>query len=69
MTGWMRGGLLMVWLAALGWLWMAGALGTLSVVAAASLGLVLALRPGAWHRRRRSGLRYVEMGKAPVGLF
>ncbi|WP_286608102.1 hypothetical protein [Variovorax jilinensis] len=60
----------MVWLVALGWLWMVGALGAVAVGVAALAGLVvLALRPGAWHRRRRSGLRYVEMGKAPVGLL
>ncbi|MDM0012222.1 hypothetical protein QTH87_07200 [Variovorax sp. J22P168] len=54
----------------MGWLWMVGALGAVAVGVAALAGLVvLALRPGAWHRRRRSGLRYVEMGKAPVGLL
>ena len=68
MTTWTRGVLWIVWLAAVGWLWVGGSLGTGAALAAAVLSLLLFVLPGAV-RRRRSTLQYVEMGKAPVGLL
>jgi hypothetical protein len=69
MTTWMRGMLWIVWLAVTGWLWHGGALGTVAALASAAVGLVVVALPAAAGRRRRSGLRYVEMGKQPVGLL
>ena len=68
MTTWTRWVLWMVWLAAVGWLWFAGSLGTGTALAAVLPSPLLFLLPGAV-RRRRSGLQYVEMGKEPVGLL
>ncbi|MBO9515559.1 MAG: hypothetical protein J7549_15695 [Variovorax sp.] len=64
----MRGALWLLWLAATALLWRAGALGTGAALAAGLLSVVVLVWPGAAHRRRRSHLQYVEMGKAPVGL-
>jgi hypothetical protein len=58
----------MVWLAAVGWLLVGGSIGTGAALASALLSLLLFALPGSV-RRRRSGLRYVEMGKEPVGLL
>ena len=68
MTTWLRGVLWVVWLASATWLWLVGALGAGGALAAGVLSLVLFVWPGAGHRRRRSELQYVEMGKAPVSL-
>lgn len=68
MMTWMRGVLLLVWLASVGLFWEMNAIGTGGALAASALGLAAAVWP--WTaRRRRSALRYVEMGKQPVGLL
>jgi hypothetical protein len=69
MTIWMRTLVWVAWLAAVGWLWRAGELGTGGALACALLSLLLFAVPGVVHRRRRSSLQYVEMGKQPVGLL
>ena len=69
MTTWMRGMLWIVWLAVTGWLWHDGAFGAAAALALAAVGLVAVALPATASRRRRSGLRYVEMGKQPVGLL
>jgi hypothetical protein len=69
MTTLMRGVLCLVLLAVVTWLWHAGALGTGMALAACLLSAVVLVWPGAAHRRRRSTLQYVEMGKEPVGLL
>jgi len=69
MTTWMRGVLWLVWLAGVSWLWELGALGTLSALTAGALSLLLLAWPVSASRRRRSALRYVEMGKQPMGLL
>jgi len=69
MTMWMRNVLWLSWLIVVGWLWRAGDLSTGAALAAALLSLLLFVLPGLVHRRRRSDLRYVEMGKQPVGLL
>ena len=68
MTTWMRWVLLVAWLATVGWLWSAGALGIANSVILGLASLVLFAMPAAPARRRRSALRYIEMGKQPVGL-
>jgi hypothetical protein len=67
MTNWLRNVLWMVWLAGVGWLWHGGSLGAGAALLAGALSLVLFILPGAVHRRRRTSLQYVEMGKQPVG--
>ena len=57
-----------VWLAVVGWLWHAGTAGTSMAVAMSVLSLLVFAWPAHGHRRRRSALRYIEMGKQPVGL-
>ncbi len=69
MTTLMRGVLCLVLLAVVTWLWHTGALGTGAALAGYLLSAVLLVWPGAAHRRRRSSLQYVEMGKEPVGLL
>jgi len=69
MTIWMRGMLWLVCLAAVGWFWHAGALRGGGALAGALLSLLFFVLPGVVHRRRRSSLQYVEMGKQPVGLL
>jgi hypothetical protein len=69
MTIWMRALLWLVWLAVVGWSWHAGALGSGGALAAVLLSVAVLMLPGAFHRRRRTGLQYVEMGKQPVGLL
>ncbi|MBU1357255.1 MAG: hypothetical protein KKC79_03315 [Gammaproteobacteria bacterium] len=68
MTNLTRWGLWAIWIAATAWLWNEGALtaGLAWTAGAASL-LVFAL-PVQSHRRRRSELRYVEVGKQPMEL-
>ena len=66
MTTWMRMVLWVAWLAAVSWVWHEGVLGGASALAASALSLVLFIP--TTHRRRRTALRYVEMGKQPVGL-
>jgi hypothetical protein len=68
MTTLMRWVLWVAWLAAVSWLWHTGALGTGSALTAFAASLLLFAWPGHSHRRRRSALRYIEMGKQPVGL-
>ena len=68
MTTWLRGVLWVVWLASTIWLWHVGALGAGGALATGVLSFVLLMWPVA-HRRRRSALQYVEVGKEPVGLF
>jgi hypothetical protein len=63
----MRGLLFLVWLAVVGGLFNAGAFGLVGAVVAGLLGVALVVWP--WARRRRSALRYIEMGKQPVGLL
>jgi hypothetical protein len=70
MTNWVRTLLWMMWLAGVGWFWHAGTIGGPAALAAVLLSLaVWMMLPGAFHRRRRSGLQYVEMVKQPVGLL
>lgn len=69
MTTLMRGVLGLVWLAGVSWLWELGALGTGSALTVGALSLLLFVWPGSASRRRRSALRYVEMGKQPMGLL
>lgn len=69
MTIWLRSVLWVVWLAGVGWFWHGGGLGTAAALVAALPSLGLFVLPGTVHRRRRSDLRYVEMGKQPVGLL
>jgi len=57
-----------VWLAGVGWLWHAGKLGTATSLALGAVSLIVFAWPGSVARRRRSELRYVEMGKEPTGL-
>lgn len=67
MTTLMRGTLWVAWLVVVGWLWRLGVLGA----AGATLGCLFSVVLLAWPatgRRRRSVLRYVEMGKQPLGL-
>ena len=68
MRTWMRGVLWLVWLAGVGLLWEMDAIGAGGALVAGGLGLAMVVWP--WTaRRRRSALRYVEMGKQPVGLL
>ncbi len=54
----------LAWMAGAGWLWSAGTLGPVAALLLALPALpVLLLRSG---RRRRGGLQYVQMAKAPV---
>ena len=50
----------------LGWLWRDGSLGAGSALAALALGSALAVWRAGPARRKRSELRYVQMGKQPV---
>jgi hypothetical protein len=68
MTTFMRWMLWFAWLAASAWLWRAGVMGVGSALMVASASLLLFAFPASVHRRRRSALRYIEMGKQPVGL-
>jgi len=56
----------LAWAAGVFWTWRTGVLGLSGALVALAAGCALA----AWHvgppRRRRSELRYVEMGKQPV---
>lgn len=56
--------LCLAWLAGAGWLWQTGVLGAFSALVLALPGLWLARAP----RRRRGGLQYVQMAKAPVAV-
>jgi len=60
----------LAWLAAAGWLWHGGRLGTASALALGALSLVVFAWPGSVARRRHAGgeLRYVEVGKEPIDL-
>ena len=69
MTNWVRALMWMMWLAGIGWFWHVGAIGGVGAFAAVLASLAVWMVPGAFHRRRRSGLQYVEMGKQPVGLL
>ncbi|VTU30541.1 MULTISPECIES: hypothetical protein [unclassified Variovorax] len=69
MTTWMRGVLLVIWLAGVSWLWHAGVLGSAATLAAFALGFAALAWTSTWSRRRRSALRYIEMGKQPVSLL
>lgn len=66
MAPFLRIGLWMVWAIAIGWLWRAGLLGAAPALAALSAGLVLAAWRSGHTRRKRSELRYVQTGKAPL---
>ncbi|RST49169.1 hypothetical protein [Variovorax sp. MHTC-1] len=68
MTTLTRWVLWVAWLATVSLLWLAGALGIGSALATGVASLLLFAWPGHSHRRRRSELRYIEMGKQPVGL-
>lgn len=67
MTTWVRWMLWMAWLAASLWLWRTGVLGTGGALVFAAASMLLFAFPGTVHRRRRSALRYIEMGKQPMG--
>jgi hypothetical protein len=69
MTTLIRGVLLVLWLAGVSWLWLAGALSPSAALLSLALGVALLAWPLASSRRRRSALRYIEMGKRPVSLF
>lgn len=69
MKTWLRSALWLVWLAVAALLWRMGALATGPALAAGLLGAVLLVWPSATHRRRRSSLQYVEMGKEPVSVL
>ncbi|OUM00962.1 hypothetical protein [Variovorax sp. JS1663] len=66
MMTWLRWVLWVVCLATVASLWLAGALGTGAALATGGGSLLLFVWPG--HRRRRTALRYIEMGKQPIGL-
>jgi hypothetical protein len=57
----------LAWLAAVGWFWHAGMLGTGAALALAALSLVVFAWPNSIARRRHNELRYVDMGKEPTG--
>jgi hypothetical protein len=69
MTTLMRGVLLVLWLGGVSWLWHAGMLGYAGALVSVALGVAVLAWPLASNRRRRSTLRYIEMGKQPVGLL
>lgn len=56
----------LVWAIGIGWLWHEGMLGAASALAALAAGSALAVWRGVPVRRKRSELRYVQMGKQPV---
>jgi hypothetical protein len=55
------------WLAAAGWFWHAGKVGTATAIALGALSLVVFAWPSGIVRRRHNELRYVDMGKEPTG--
>lgn len=68
MTTLMRGVLWAVWLIGVGWLWTHGDLGVGGALLIGAMSLLVFLWPHTAGRRRRTELRYVEMGKQPMGL-
>lgn len=68
MTTWMRWMLWVVCLATVAGLWHAGALSAFAAVATGAASLLLFAWPAHPHRRRRTALQYIEMGKQPLGL-
>lgn len=64
MTTLVRWTLCLAWMAGAGWLWQTGVLGAFAASALAVPALWLVRAP----RRRRSGLQYVQMAKAPVAV-
>ena len=64
---WLRWVLWVVCLATVASLWFAGALSTGAALATGAGSLVFFFWPTS-HRRRRSALQYIEMGKQPIGL-
>ena len=67
MTTFMRWVLWFAWLAASAWLWRTGVMGAGSALMFATASLLLFAFPVSVHRRRRSALQYIEMGKQPMG--
>jgi hypothetical protein len=57
----------LAWLFVVGWFWHADRFGTATAIALAALSLVVFAWPGSIVRRRHGELRYVDMGKEPVG--
>ncbi|MEJ7688670.1 MAG: hypothetical protein WKG52_17785 [Variovorax sp.] len=58
----------MAWLATVSLFWRADALGAgTALTLCAAAGLALFAWPGHTHRRRRTALQYIEMGKQPMG--
>jgi hypothetical protein len=66
MMTWVRWMVWMAWLAASAWLWRTGVLSAGSALMFAAASFLLFAFPGTVHRRRRSALQYIEMGKQPV---
>jgi hypothetical protein len=56
----------LTWAACVGWSWRTGALGPSGALVALALACALAAWRAGPPRRRRSALRYIEMGKQPV---
>ena len=56
-----------VCLATVASLWLAGALSTAAALATGAGSLLFFFWPNG-HRRRRTALQYIEMGKQPIGL-
>ncbi len=55
------------WLATVSLFWGANFFGAGTALALSAAGLALFAWPGHSHRRRRTALRYIEMGKQPMG--
>jgi hypothetical protein len=68
MTTWLRWMLWVACLATVTWLWLAGALGIGAALMTGAGSLLLFALPHQGHRKRRTALQYIEMGKQPIGL-
>ncbi len=68
MMTWFRWALWVVCVAIVTGLWFAGILGTGLALATGAACFLLFAWPGQGHRRRRTALQYIEMGKQPIGL-
>jgi len=68
MATWMRWMLWVACLATVAWLWHAGALGAGTALATGATSLLLFVWRSHPHRKRRTALQYIEMGKQPIGL-
>ena len=67
MLTWLRWVLWVVCLATVASLWLSGALGTGLALLTGAGSLLLFFWPSP-HRRRRTALQYIEMGKQAIGL-